>query len=164
MPPPSEVSLLSQSTNGTAASNSNPSLLHRIMVSGKDSTIVAIALPIFSGCIVAPGLYLTITADTWGYRITNILFLTGSAGFFSLATLHLAQHLYKKCALGQWFRKYRWPIRLPKKDGVVYNTVLQAQVVKLVDTPDLGSGAARCGGSSPLLGIHHSSHENPGII
>lgn len=27
-----------------------------------------------------------------------------------------------------------------------------AQVVKLVDTPDLGSGAARCGGSSPLLG------------
>lgn len=28
-----------------------------------------------------------------------------------------------------------------------------AQVVKLVDTPDLGSGAARCVGSSPILGI-----------
>ncbi len=28
-----------------------------------------------------------------------------------------------------------------------------AQMVELVDTPDLGSGAARCGGSSPLLGI-----------
>ncbi len=27
-----------------------------------------------------------------------------------------------------------------------------AQMVELVDTPDLGSGAARCGGSSPLLG------------
>lgn len=27
-----------------------------------------------------------------------------------------------------------------------------AQVVKLVDTPDLGSGAARCEGSSPFLG------------
>lgn len=30
---------------------------------------------------------------------------------------------------------------------------LFAQVVKLVDTPDLGSGAERCGGSSPFLGI-----------
>ncbi|KKK88254.1 hypothetical protein LCGC14_2745020, partial [marine sediment metagenome] len=28
-----------------------------------------------------------------------------------------------------------------------------AQVVKLVDTPDLGSGAARYVGSSPILGI-----------
>lgn len=28
-----------------------------------------------------------------------------------------------------------------------------AQVVKLVDTPDLGSGAERCVGSSPILGI-----------
>ncbi len=28
-----------------------------------------------------------------------------------------------------------------------------AQVVELVDTPDLGSGAARCVGSSPILGI-----------
>ena len=27
-----------------------------------------------------------------------------------------------------------------------------AQVVKLVDTPDLGSGAVRCVGSSPILG------------
>ena len=26
-----------------------------------------------------------------------------------------------------------------------------ADVVELVDTPDLGSGAARCGGSSPLI-------------
>ena len=26
-----------------------------------------------------------------------------------------------------------------------------ADVVELVDTPDLGSGAARCGGSSPLV-------------
>lgn len=26
-------------------------------------------------------------------------------------------------------------------------------MVKLVDTPDLGSGAARCVGSSPILGI-----------
>ena len=29
---------------------------------------------------------------------------------------------------------------------------LNAQVVKLVDTPDLGSGAVRCVGSSPILG------------
>lgn len=29
---------------------------------------------------------------------------------------------------------------------------LKAQVVKLVDTPDLGSGAVRCVGSSPILG------------
>ena len=28
----------------------------------------------------------------------------------------------------------------------------QAQVAKLVDAPDLGSGAERCGGSSPFLG------------
>ena len=28
-----------------------------------------------------------------------------------------------------------------------------AQMVKLADTPDLGSGAARCEGSSPFLGI-----------
>lgn len=28
-----------------------------------------------------------------------------------------------------------------------------AQMVKLVDTPDLGSGAVRCVGSSPILGI-----------
>jgi hypothetical protein len=27
-----------------------------------------------------------------------------------------------------------------------------AQVAKLVDAPDLGSGAERCGGSSPFLG------------
>ncbi len=27
-----------------------------------------------------------------------------------------------------------------------------AQMVELVDTPDLGSGAARCVGSSPILG------------
>ena len=34
-----------------------------------------------------------------------------------------------------------------------YNIATQpAQVVKLVDTPDLGSGASRYGGSSPLLG------------
>ena len=32
-----------------------------------------------------------------------------------------------------------------------------AQVVELVDTPDLGSGAERCGGSSPLLGIPNLS-------
>ncbi len=31
--------------------------------------------------------------------------------------------------------------------------ITNAQVVELVDTPDLGSGAVRCGGSSPLLGI-----------
>ena len=31
--------------------------------------------------------------------------------------------------------------------------ILLAQVVKLVDTPDLGSGAAKCVGSSPILGI-----------
>ncbi len=30
---------------------------------------------------------------------------------------------------------------------------VHAQVVKLVDTPDLGSGAVRCVGSSPILGI-----------
>ena len=29
--------------------------------------------------------------------------------------------------------------------------ILYADVVELVDTPDLGSGAARCGGSSPLV-------------
>ncbi len=28
----------------------------------------------------------------------------------------------------------------------------KAQVVKLVDTPDLGSGIVRCVGSSPILG------------
>ncbi len=33
---------------------------------------------------------------------------------------------------------------------------LKAQVVKLVDTPDLGSGAARCVGSSPILGIQRT--------
>lgn len=33
---------------------------------------------------------------------------------------------------------------------------MTAQVVKLVDTPDLGSGAARCVGSSPILGISSS--------
>ena len=33
------------------------------------------------------------------------------------------------------------------------NLIIQAEVVKLVDTPDLGSGAAMRGGSSPLLGI-----------
>jgi hypothetical protein len=32
-------------------------------------------------------------------------------------------------------------------------TVPSAQVVKLVDTLDLGSSAARCVGSSPILGI-----------
>ena len=37
--------------------------------------------------------------------------------------------------------------------------LLSAQVVKLVDTPDLGSGAARCVGSSPILGI--ISHMKP---
>ena len=30
--------------------------------------------------------------------------------------------------------------------------VATAQMVKLVDTPDLGSGAVRCVGSSPILG------------
>ena len=34
--------------------------------------------------------------------------------------------------------------------------VSNAQVVKLVDTPDLGSGAARYVGSSPILGNHLS--------
>ena len=36
-----------------------------------------------------------------------------------------------------------------------YSSLLKvfAQVVKLVDTPDLGSGAARYVGSSPILGI-----------
>lgn len=29
----------------------------------------------------------------------------------------------------------------------------KAEMVKLVDTPGLGSGAARCAGSSPVLGI-----------
>lgn len=38
-------------------------------------------------------------------------------------------------------------IRVPQ-----YTQVLYAQVVKLVDTPDLGSGAVRCVGSSPILG------------
>ena len=40
---------------------------------------------------------------------------------------------------------------LPKIPGKAY-TGYSAQVVKLVDTPDLGSGAARCVGSSPILG------------
>ena len=31
-----------------------------------------------------------------------------------------------------------------------------ADVVELVDTPDLGSGAARCGGSSPLIRTNSS--------
>lgn len=37
-----------------------------------------------------------------------------------------------------------------KSDLVQY-----ADVVELVDTPDLGSGAARCGGSSPLVRTIH---------
>ncbi len=32
------------------------------------------------------------------------------------------------------------------------NTHINAQVVKLADTPDLGSGAVRCVGSTPILG------------
>ena len=32
-------------------------------------------------------------------------------------------------------------------------SALSAQMVELADTPDLGSGAARCVGSSPILGI-----------
>lgn len=44
-----------------------------------------------------------------------------------------------------------------KKRNVAMIKVIQnAQVVKLVDTPDLGSGAVRCVGSSPILGIHSS--------
>ena len=31
-----------------------------------------------------------------------------------------------------------------------YNTRANAPVVKLADTPDLGSGAVRCAGSSPV--------------
>lgn len=42
---------------------------------------------------------------------------------------------------------------LTKTDMEAMMIASSAQVVKLVDTPDLGSGAARCGGSSPLLGI-----------
>ncbi len=33
--------------------------------------------------------------------------------------------------------------------------LISAVVVKLVDTPDLGSGAARCVGSSPILGTSY---------
>ena len=36
-----------------------------------------------------------------------------------------------------------------------------AQVVKLVDTPDLGSGAARCEGSSPFLGNYGKRYSMP---
>ncbi len=39
----------------------------------------------------------------------------------------------------------------------------QAQVVKLVDTPDLGSGAVRCVGSSPILGISFLINNHPNI-
>ena len=39
-----------------------------------------------------------------------------------------------------------------------------AQVAKLVDAPDLGSGAARCGGSSPFLGTSkHGTHCLPNM-
>ncbi len=31
---------------------------------------------------------------------------------------------------------------------------MRADVVKLADTPDLGSGTERCGGSSPLVGTN----------
>ena len=41
----------------------------------------------------------------------------------------------------------------------------QAQVAKLVDAPDLGSGAERCGGSSPFLGTkERSSLDNPRLL
>ena len=35
-----------------------------------------------------------------------------------------------------------------------------ADVVKLVDTPDLGSGAERCAGSSPSIRTKRSRYEN----
>ena len=35
-----------------------------------------------------------------------------------------------------------------------------ADVVKLADTPDLGSGAVRCAGSSPVIRIV----KNPGLV
>lgn len=37
-------------------------------------------------------------------------------------------------------------------------------MVKLADTPDLGSGAARCVGSSPILGIFLKGFFNQGEI
>ena len=37
-----------------------------------------------------------------------------------------------------------------------------AQVAKLVDAPDLGSGAERCGGSSPFLGTIRQRQGFPG--
>ena len=39
-----------------------------------------------------------------------------------------------------------------KQISWIFLSFFYAQVVKLVDTPDLGSGAARCVGSSPILG------------
>lgn len=39
----------------------------------------------------------------------------------------------------------------------IFGNSQPAQVVKLVDTPDLGSGTARCVGSSPILGTFHEA-------
>ncbi len=41
-------------------------------------------------------------------------------------------------------------ISINKKSLIYLQSQIEAGVVKLVDTPDLGSGAARRGGSSPF--------------
>jgi hypothetical protein len=40
---------------------------------------------------------------------------------------------------------------LQKTTKFLLNCFLKPDVVELVDTPDLGSGAARCVGSSPII-------------
>ena len=42
-----------------------------------------------------------------------------------------------------------------KRNQLIINRRAYADVVKLVDTPDLGSGAARRGGSSPSIRTNH---------
>lgn len=55
--------------------------------------------------------------------------------------------------VGEWSKPAVCKTVFPKGAGVRVPPCAQnAQVVKLVDTPDLGSGAARRGGSSPPLG------------
>lgn len=64
------------------------------------------------------------------------------------------KYLFKhKHTLG-YHRYFRQDMRIKvdRKQRVVL-LLSPAQMVELVDTPDLGSGIERCGGSSPLLGI-----------
>ncbi len=49
-------------------------------------------------------------------------------------------------------------IKLKLTRKIFFIPLSKARVVELVDTPDLGSGAARCEGSSPSLGTIYRSY------